>query len=120
MATGWAVVTGASSGIGLEFASFPARRGHPVLAIARRRERLEALAKQAAAQGGRIEPLTADLASEQGLALVVERIEAVGEIEFLINNAGIANAGDFLEASLDHEMEALKLNVDAVVRLTHV
>src|SRR5262249_5789760 len=119
MASGWAVVTGASSGIGLEFASELARRGHPVLAVARRRERLEALAKQAAAQGGRIEPLAADLATEQGLASVVQRIEALGEIELLINNAGIANAGDFTKASLDHELGALKLNVDAVVRLTH-
>ena len=104
MTSSWAVVTGASSGIGFEFASELARRGHPVLAIARRRERLEALAKQAAAQGGRIEPLTADLASEQGLRSVVERIEALGEIEVLVNNAGMANAGDFLEVSLDHEL----------------
>ena len=48
MTKGWAVVTGASSGIGLEFARQLARRGHPVLSIARRRERLEALAKEAA------------------------------------------------------------------------
>ena len=59
MTRGWAVVTGASSGIGLEFARELARRGHPVLAIARRRERLEALAKQVAEHGGRIEFLSA-------------------------------------------------------------
>ena len=116
----WAVVTGASSGIGLEFARDLARRGHPVLAVARRRERLEALAKQAAETDGRIEPLTADLTTEQGLASVLRRIEELGEIELLINNAGIANAGDFLGASLEHEIAAIRLNVEAVVRLTHV
>jgi len=63
--------------------------------------------------------VTADLASEQGLRSVVERIEALGEIELMINNAGIANAGDFIKASLDHEQGALKLNIDAVVRLTY-
>jgi len=119
MANGWAVVTGASSGIGLEFARVLARRGYPVLAVARRRERLEALASQASVHGGRIEPLTADLMTEQGVASVVRRIEELREIELLINSAGIANAGDFLGTSLDREIEAIMLNVDAVVRLTH-
>ena len=115
----WAVVTGASSGIGLEFARELARRGHPVLAVARRRERLQALAKEAAENGGRIEVLSADLTTEQGLASVLRRVEELGEIELLINNAGIANAGDFLRASLDHEIAALRLNIEAVVRLAH-
>jgi len=119
MTKGWAVVTGASSGIGLEFARQLARRGHPVLAIARRRERLEALAREASEHGGPVEPLTADLMTEQGLTSVVRRTEELGEIELLINNAGIANAGDFLGTPLDHELAAIKLNVDAVVRLTH-
>jgi uncharacterized protein len=90
-----------------------------VLAVARRRERLEALAKQAAENGGRIEALTADLTTEQGLTSMIRRVEKLGEIELLINNAGIANAGDFLGASLDHEVAAIRLNVEAVVRLTH-
>ena len=115
----WAVVTGASSGIGLEFARELARRGNPVLAVARRRERLEALAKQAAENGGRVEALSVDLTIEQGLASVLRRIEELGEIELLVNNAGIANAGDLLGASLDHEIAAIRLNIEAVVRLTH-
>src|SRR5262252_9097371 len=104
MTNGWAVVTGASSGIGLEFARELARRGHPVLAVARRRDRLEALAREAAAHGRRIEPLAADLATEEGLALVVRRTEELGELDLLINNAGLADAGDFLGASLGHEI----------------
>ena len=119
MTNGWAVVTGASSGIGLEFARVLARRGHPVLAVARRRERLEELAKQASTQGDRIEPFAADLTAEPGLASVVRRIAECGEIELLINNAGLANAGDLVGASLDSEIAAIRLNVEAVVRLTH-
>ena len=114
----WAVVTGASSGIGLEFARQLAQRGHPVLAIARRRERLDALAKEAAIHGGWIESLSADLATEEGLALVSRRVDELAEIELLINNAGVATAGDFVGASLDREIAEIKLNVEAVVRLT--
>ena len=118
MTRGWAIVTGASSGIGLEFARELARRGHPVLAIARRRERLEALAKEAAERGRRIESLSADLATEQGLALVLRRLDELGEIELLINNAGSATAGDFVGASPDHVIGEIRVNVEAVVELT--
>src|SRR6516162_5424967 len=104
MTKGWAVVTGASSGIGLEFARELARRGHPVLAIARRRDRLDALAKETAEQGGRVEGLTADLATDQGLVVVSSRICELGEIALLVNNAGVATAGDFVRSSLDHEL----------------
>lgn len=120
MTKGWAIVTGASSGIGLEFALQLSRRGHPVLAIARRRERLDALAKEAAEHGGRIESLSADLAMEHGLALVSRRVNELGEIELLINNAGFATAGDFVGASLDREIGEIKLNVEAVVKLTQL
>jgi len=119
MTKGWAVVTGASSGIGLEFARDLARRGHPVLAVARRRERLGELAREASALGGLVEPLAADLATEPGVTSVVHRIEKLDEIELLVNNAGLVNAGDFLRTSPEREIWAIKLNVDAVVRLTH-
>jgi short-subunit dehydrogenase len=64
MKQGWAVVTGASSGIGLEFTRELMRRGYPVLGIARRRDRLGALAKDVADAGGHMEALTADLSTE--------------------------------------------------------
>ena len=119
MNDGWAVVTGASSGIGLAFAREFPRRGYPVLAIARRRERLEALAKEVVQRGGPIEPLVADLNSQMGLESVVQRVDQLGQIEFLVNNAGVATAGDFLEASLPQEIAEIRLNVEAVVTLTH-
>ena len=119
MNDGWAVVTGASSGIGLAFAREFSRRGYPVLAIARRRERLEDLAEKVAQREGPIEPLVADLNLQVGLESVVRRVDQLGQIEFLVNNAGVATAGDFLEASLPQEIAEIRLNVEAVVTLTH-
>jgi short-subunit dehydrogenase len=116
---GWAVVTGASSGMGLVFARELAARGYPVIAVARRRERLEALARETAAQGGRIEPLAADLGTAEGLASVVRRMDELDSIEMLVNNAGIATSGAFRNASLEAELGAIRLNVEAVVTLTH-
>ena len=115
---GWAIVTGASSGIGLAFTQELTRRGYSVLAVARRRERLEALATEM--DGARhVEPLVADLLTEQGIASVVQRVKALGNVALLVNDAGIATGGDFSSASLDDELGEIRLNIDAVVRLTH-
>lgn len=116
---GWAVVTGASSGMGLAFARELARRGHRVLSIARRRDRLEVLATEAAKQGGSIAALAADLGTAEGLKLVVSRMTGMDKIDLLVNNAGIATSGDFQGSSLEQELSAIRLNVDAVMTLTH-
>jgi short-subunit dehydrogenase len=116
---GWAVVTGASSGIGAEFARELSRRGYPVLAVARRRERLDTLVMETSGMEGRIQALVADLTTEQGIAEVVRQIDSLGQVELLVNNAGIAPAGDFLETISDKQVAAIRLNVEGVVRLTH-
>jgi short-subunit dehydrogenase len=117
--SGWAIVTGASSGIGQAFALELARRGYPVLAVARRRDRLEALAAEAAAQGGRIAPLTADLTADAGVTTLFQRVHELDRVDLLVNNAGVATAGDFHETALEAQMASIRLNVDAVVRVTH-
>ena len=114
---GWAVVTGASSGIGRAFARELARRGNRVLGIARRRDRLEALAREMEKQGGDVEPLSADLTTAEGLDEVVRRLAEL-PVEILINNAGNATGGDFQAAPLDEELGSIRLNVEAVVTLT--
>jgi uncharacterized protein len=119
LGSGWAIVTGASSGIGLAFARELARRGHKTLAVARRRDRLETLAEEAAKQGGSVVPLAADLGTAEGLASVVERMVGLGAIDLLVNNAGIATSGDFKHSSLEQELGAIRLNIDGVVTLTH-
>jgi short-subunit dehydrogenase len=115
---GWAIVTGASSGMGLAFARELARRGHKVLAVARRRDRLEALATEAAKQGGSVVALTADLGTVEGVNLVVTRMTSLDMIDLLVNNAGIATSGDFQGSSLEEELGTIRLNVEAVITLT--
>ncbi len=120
MARRVAVVTGASSGIGEVFARKLAP-GHDLLLVARRRERLEALAAELGeSSGGRVEVLEADLASEGGLATVAERIVAEANVDLLVNNAGFGASGYFWEADRDRQEEMHRLHVMAVVRLCHV
>jgi len=119
MERGWAVVTGASSGIGQAFARELARKGWQVLAVARRQDRLEALAREVAEHGGRAVPLVADLGTAKGLASVSERLAQLGTVDLLVNNAGVVTSGDFQRSLLQTELAATHLNVDAVVALTH-
>jgi short-subunit dehydrogenase len=115
--SGWAVVTGASSGLGREFALALTERGHPVLAVARRRERLRALAEAVGARGGRLEPLVADLSTAAGVEALLERAGSL-DVELLVNNAGVAGYGPFASAPADRELGLVRLNVEAIVALT--
>jgi short-subunit dehydrogenase len=115
--TGWAVVTGASSGLGREFALALAERGYRVLAVARRGERLRALADEVEAGGGRLQPLVADLSTPAGVEALLARAAAL-EIELLVNNAGVASYGPFASASAERERGLVRLNVEAIVALT--
>jgi short-subunit dehydrogenase len=114
---GWAIVTGASSGLGREFALALARRGHPVLAVARRNERLSALADEVNATGGKLEPLVADLSTTAGVEALLARAASL-EIELLVNNAGTATYGPFNSTPAERELELVRLNVEAIVALT--
>jgi len=109
-----ALVTGASSGIGAAFARRLAADGYEVVAVARRRGRLEELRTAGAAA----EVLVADLATVDGCAQVEERI-AAGGIELLVNNAGIGTGHGFEQTSVATEERMLAVNVRAVMRLSH-
>jgi short-subunit dehydrogenase len=109
-----AIVTGASSGIGEEFGRQLAQRGYKVVLVARRKDRLEALAKEI----GGAEVIEADLSTPAGVAAVIERI-ARGDVELLVNNAGFGTNGDFAEMPLERELEAIDLNVRALTQLSH-
>ena len=110
-----ALVTGASSGLGEQFARQLSARGHDVILVARRRERLERIASELLGEA-RVVPfdLAADAAGlkpkldEQGLA-----------VDLLVNNAGFGNYGRFTEIDPARDAAQVRLNCEAVVTLTH-
>jgi short-subunit dehydrogenase len=113
-----ALVTGASIGIGEQFARELAARGHDVVLVARDRARLDALAKELGDQyaGGTFEVLVADLTDAAQLATVEERATAV---DVLVNNAGFGTSGNFYELDIDGEENEIRCNVIALTRLSH-
>jgi len=115
-----ALVTGASSGIGRAFAERLARDAWDLVLVARRRERLDELAARLSdTHGRRVDVLPADLTRSEGLAPVEERIAKEPTLELVVNNAGFGTAGPFAELDCDAEEEEVRLNVLALVRLTH-
>jgi hypothetical protein len=115
-----AVVTGASAGIGQCFAERLAREAWDLVLVARRRDRLDELAaKLAQAHGRRVDVLAADLTASDGVRAVERRIAAEPTLELLVNNAGFGTNGAFAELDRDAEEQELRLNVVALVRLTH-
>jgi short-subunit dehydrogenase len=117
---GTALVTGASSGIGQELARLAARDRRDVVLVARRRERLEALADELTKRYGVVaEIVVADLSLPDSPARVVgEAQERRGPIEVLVNNAGLGVHGFFQETPLEQELEMIRVNVLALTHLT--
>ena len=101
-----AFITGATSGIGMEFARAYAREGFRLILTGRRTQRLEDLKRELNADG-RI--LTADLADEARCRKLLDEVSDE-KIDVFINNAGFGAVGSFLETDLDKEISMIKVN----------
>lgn len=115
--TRFAVVTGATAGIGAAFARRLQVEGYALLLVARDAERLAAMATELGGAGGAVETVPADLTTAEGLAAVEKQLRE-RPVELLVNNAGISLNRPFVESTAEAEERLLALNVTAVMRLT--
>jgi len=115
-----ALVTGASAGIGTEIARELARRGHALVLVARRKDRLEAVAAEICAEHSvRAETLGCDLSKAASRQRLPGRIASLGlEIDVLVNNAGFATGGPFHRSDPVRELEQVRVLVEAPVALS--
>jgi hypothetical protein len=109
-----ALITGASAGLGVEFAKALAERGHRLVLVARRKERLEELAKEL----GKARAVALDLSKAGAAAKLMADIEKNGEtVDMLINNAGFGLIGKFAELDAQRERQMIDLNVATLTDL---
>src|SRR5438105_1619406 len=115
-----ALITGASAGLGVEYARLFAADGHDVVLVARRRERLDALAKELQqAHRTRARVIAADLASPVGPGQVMDEVLRLGlEVGVLVKNAGVGTSGPFAASSLHRELEMIQVNIVSLLTLT--
>jgi len=114
-----AAITGASSGIGAVYAEQLAARGHDLLLIARRGDRLDALASRLGqAHGVHVQTQVADLSQPADLRRVEEHLATAQALELLVNNAGSAKLAAAAQTTADEAEAMVALNVTALTRLT--
>jgi hypothetical protein len=115
-------VTGASSGFGADFARILAAQGCELVLVARREDRLKALAEELARDHGATSHVIAQSLSEPGTPeLLADRVAALGKpVDVLINNAGFGIHGNFLDQPWERQRELLELDVVSLVHLTRL
>ena len=117
---GFAVVTGASAGIGAIYADRLARRGYDLILVARNQVRLDEVANRiAGATGHAVKAVAADLNNRSDLKRVETILGTDPSITMLVNNAGVGAVGPLLTSNVDAMEEMIDLNVTALTRLTY-
>ena len=117
----WALVTGASSGIGAALARELARCGAKLILTARRKDRLESLAAELAAQGTEVRVVPADLNDPAAPQQLFDATEGAGlAVDILVNNAGLGQYGAFAASSVEQELSQVRVNCEAMVRLSRL
>jgi len=115
----WALVTGASSGIGLEFSRALAARGLNLVLVARRLPRLEELARTLTAEHRvEVRSVQCDLSQQDFMSALSPALAGI-EVGLLINNAGFSNTGALVENTLSRELDLLHVNCRAPLMLSH-
>jgi len=126
---GTALVTGASAGLGAQFAPLFAHDGHNVVLVARRRDKLDRLAAELSTLKPRPESgtaisatvIAADLADPDAPASIHDQLAQAGSsVDFLVNNAGFGTNGAFAELPIKRELELVDVNIKALVHLTRL
>jgi short-subunit dehydrogenase len=114
-----ALITGASSGIGLELARVFAANRHDVVLVARSEDKLRALARELESAGVRAHVVPADLAKAGGAGALVDAVERLSvQVDILVNNAGVGQYGPFAETPLATDHQMIQLNIASVTELT--
>jgi short-subunit dehydrogenase len=114
----WALVTGASAGIGTALARELAIHGAKLILTARRKERLESLAAELTAKGTEVRTVVADLNDPAAPQQIYDATEGAGlAVDILVNNAGLGQFGVFAQSEIEQELSQVRVNCEAVVRL---
>jgi short-subunit dehydrogenase len=117
-----ALITGASSGIGREFARYHAQKGGDLIVVARRKDALESLKTELETHFGiSVTAIAQDIGSPAGaraLHKAVKKLEI--QIDILINNAGFGGHGNFIDRDLDDDLAMIDLNINSLVTLCHL
>ena len=116
---GTALITGASSGIGAAFAWALARQGYDLVLLARREDRLRALADEIQrSHPVQVEILPTDLSDPAAVEQAAARIAEIDNLDLLVNNAGFGTGGDFAWTDIQPELRMIQVHINATVRLT--
>jgi len=116
-----ALITGASSGIGLDLAKLFAQGGHDLVLVARNEEALRAVASECEKSGVKVHVLAKDLSNSSAAQEIFDELSSRGiAVEVLVNNAGFGTHGPFVRTKLEEEVGMIQVNITALIALTRL